>query len=106
MGKYINEIIDIIENHPALNKQEIIEKFCKNTDRKFTTPELQDIYKKAKESSQLQVKQAVPQVQPKPRGAVPDATASSYLPRNLVTASHKISAPAGRQYEIALRYPS
>ena len=49
MGKYINEIIDIIENHPALNKQKIIEKFCKNTDRKFTTPELQDIYKKAKE---------------------------------------------------------
>ena len=49
MGKYINEIIDIIENHPALNKQKIIEKFCKNTDRKFTTPELQSIYKKAKE---------------------------------------------------------
>ena len=49
MEKYINEIIDIIENHPALNKQKIIEKFCKNTDRKFTTPELQDIYKKAKE---------------------------------------------------------
>ena len=47
MEKYINEIIDIIESHPALNKQKIIEKFCKNTDRKFTTPELQDIYKKA-----------------------------------------------------------
>ena len=49
MEKYINEIIDIIENNPELNKQKIIEKFCKNTDRKFTTPELQDIYKKAKE---------------------------------------------------------
>ena len=49
MEKYINEIIDIIENYPELNKQKIIEKFCKNTDRKFTTPELQDIYKKAKE---------------------------------------------------------
>ena len=44
MEKYINEIIDIIENYPELNKQKIIEKFCKNTDRKFTTPELQDIY--------------------------------------------------------------
>ena len=49
MEKYINEIIDIIENHPELNKQKIIEKFYKNTDRKFTTPELQSIYKKAKE---------------------------------------------------------
>ena len=49
MEKYINEIIDIIENNPELNKQKIIEKFYKNTDRKFTTPELQSIYKKAKE---------------------------------------------------------
>ena len=49
MEKYINEIIDIIENNPELNKQKIIEKFCKNTDKKFTTPELQNIYKKAKE---------------------------------------------------------
>ena len=49
MEKYINEIIDIIENYPELNKQKIIEKFQKNTDRKFTTPELQSIYKKAKE---------------------------------------------------------
>ena len=49
MEKYINEIIDIIENNPEFNKQKIIEKFQKNTDRKFTTPELQDIYKKAKE---------------------------------------------------------
>lgn len=49
MEKYVNEIIDIIENHPSFNKQKIIEKFQKNADRKFTTPELQDIYKKAKE---------------------------------------------------------
>ena len=49
MEKYINEIIDIIENNPELNKQKIIEKFYKNTDRKFNTPELQSIYKKAKE---------------------------------------------------------
>ena len=48
MEKYINEIIDIIENNPELNKQKIIEKFQKNTDRKFTTPELQSIYKKSK----------------------------------------------------------
>ena len=49
MEKYINEIIDIIENHPELDKQKIIEKFQKNTDKWFTTPELQSIYKKAKE---------------------------------------------------------
>ena len=38
-------------------------------------------YKRTKEISRLQVKQAVPQVQPKPRGSVLDAKASSYLPR-------------------------
>ena len=49
MEKYINEIIDIIENHPGLNKAEILQKFQKNADKKFTIPEIQDIYKKAKE---------------------------------------------------------
>ena len=38
-------------------------------------------YKKSKEISRLQVKQAVPQAQPKPHGSVLDAKASSYLPR-------------------------
>ena len=37
-------------------------------------------YKKSKEISRLQVKQAVPQTQQKPRGSVLDAAASSYLP--------------------------
>ena len=41
MEKYINEIIDIIENNPELNKQKIIEKFQKNTDKWFTTPQPQ-----------------------------------------------------------------
>ena len=38
-------------------------------------------YKKSKEIRRLQVKQAVPQAQPKPHGSVLDAKASSYLPR-------------------------
>ena len=40
-------------------------------------------YKKSKEISRLQVKQAVPQAQPKPHGSVLDAKASSYLPRSI-----------------------